>query len=142
EPAPLRDLAGAAQRAGADGDPGAGARPATPRHRRADHRRGARAVGRDLARRHPLLARDPRPLVLRQSRRRRRPARGVLRARVLMRPIGELPPAVARELLGVFTDIADTLPTDGRLPAASYGALEQLAAAGLAVVPITGRPAG
>src|SRR5215510_16249238 len=59
-----------------------------------------------------------------------------------MRPVAELPAAVARELLGVFTDIDDTLTTDGRLPAASYGALEQLAAAGLAVVPITGRPAG
>jgi HAD superfamily hydrolase (TIGR01484 family) len=59
-----------------------------------------------------------------------------------MRPIGELPAAVARELLGVFTDIDDTLTTDGRLPSASYGALEQLAEAGLAVVPITGRPAG
>src|SRR5215813_5422753 len=59
-----------------------------------------------------------------------------------MRPVGELPAAVARDLLGVFTDIDDTLTTDGRLPAASYAALEQLEAAGLAVVPITGRPAG
>ncbi len=59
-----------------------------------------------------------------------------------MRPIAELPAAIARDLLGLFTDIDDTLTTDGRLPAASYGALEQLEASGLAVVPITGRPAG
>jgi HAD superfamily hydrolase (TIGR01484 family) len=59
-----------------------------------------------------------------------------------MRPIGDLSAEVARGLLGVFTDIDDTLTTDGRLPAAAYGALEQLAAAGLAIVPITGRPAG
>ena len=58
-----------------------------------------------------------------------------------MRPIAELPAAAARDLLGVFTDIDDTLTTDGRLPAASYAALEQLEASGLAVVPITGRPA-
>ena len=59
-----------------------------------------------------------------------------------MQPVSELPAAVARDLLGVFTDIDDTLTTDGRLPAASYGALEALDASGLAVVPITGRPAG
>jgi hypothetical protein len=34
------------------------------------------------------------------------------------------------------------LTTDGRLPAEAYAALESLAAAGMAVVPITGRPAG
>jgi len=59
-----------------------------------------------------------------------------------MRPIGDLPAGVARGLLGVFTDIDDTLTTDGRLPAAAYRAVEELAGAGLAVVPITGRPAG
>ncbi|MFV0383763.1 HAD hydrolase family protein, partial [Paracoccus sp. (in: a-proteobacteria)] len=43
---------------------------------------------------------------------------------------------------GVLTDIDDTLTTDGQMPAAAYAALERLAGAGLAVVPITGRPAG
>ena len=43
---------------------------------------------------------------------------------------------------GVFTDIDDTLTTHGRLFAAAYTALERLRAAGLLVVPVTGRPAG
>jgi HAD superfamily hydrolase (TIGR01484 family) len=59
-----------------------------------------------------------------------------------MRPVCDLPQDAARRLLGVFTDIDDTLTTDGRLPAGAYAALERLHQAGLAVVPITGRPAG
>jgi len=59
-----------------------------------------------------------------------------------MRPINELPAEIARGLTGVFTDIDDTITTDGHLPAAAYAALERLQEAGLAVVPITGRPAG
>lgn len=43
---------------------------------------------------------------------------------------------------GVLTDIDDTLTTDGRLTAAAYSALEGLRAAGLRVIPVTGRPAG
>jgi HAD superfamily hydrolase (TIGR01484 family) len=43
---------------------------------------------------------------------------------------------------GVFADIDDTLTTDGTLTAEAYGALASLHAAGLLVVPITGRPAG
>ena len=42
----------------------------------------------------------------------------------------------------VLTDIDDTLTDHGRLPAASYDAMERLRAAGLVVVPVTGRPAG
>jgi HAD superfamily hydrolase (TIGR01484 family) len=59
-----------------------------------------------------------------------------------MRPVSDLPEAVCRDLLGVFTDIDDTLTTEGRLPSAAYAALEELSELGLAVVPITGRPAG
>src|SRR6185369_1868420 len=59
-----------------------------------------------------------------------------------MRPVTELPAEIARGLTGVFTDIDDTITTDGHLPAAAYEALERLQGAGLAVVPITGRPAG
>jgi HAD superfamily hydrolase (TIGR01484 family) len=59
-----------------------------------------------------------------------------------MRPIAELPRAALRDLLIVFTDIDDTLTTEGRLPAEAYAALELLEGAGLSVVPITGRPAG
>lgn len=42
----------------------------------------------------------------------------------------------------MLTDIDDTLTTEGRLTADAYGALEALSAAGLRVVPVTGRPAG
>jgi len=59
-----------------------------------------------------------------------------------MRPIGEFPAAERRRIRGVFTDIDDTLTTDGRLTAEAYRALERLSRAGLLCVPITGRPAG
>jgi len=50
--------------------------------------------------------------------------------------------AEARAIRFVLMDIDDTLTTGGKLPAASYAALWALREAGLAVVPITGRPAG
>jgi HAD superfamily hydrolase (TIGR01484 family) len=53
-----------------------------------------------------------------------------------------MPAAVAAAVTGVLTDIDDTLTTDGRLTAEAYAALEALHAAGLVVVPVTGRPAG
>ena len=59
-----------------------------------------------------------------------------------MRPLADCPAATLRRLRGVFTDIDDTLTTDGRLTARAYAALEALHEAGLLVVPITGRPAG
>jgi len=42
----------------------------------------------------------------------------------------------------VLTDIDDTLTTHGRLTSEAYAALASLQAAGLRIVPITGRPAG
>ncbi len=59
-----------------------------------------------------------------------------------MRPLSELAPERLRGCVAVFTDIDDTLTTHGQLPARAYDALERLAAAGISVVPITGRPAG
>ncbi len=59
-----------------------------------------------------------------------------------MRPISEFPVADAARITTVFTDIDDTLTTDGRLPAAAYAALENLHNAGFHVAAITGRPAG
>ena len=56
-----------------------------------------------------------------------------------MRPLAELPRA---GVAGVLADIDDTLTTEGRLTPAAYAALGRLHAAGLVVVPITGRPAG
>ena len=60
----------------------------------------------------------------------------------MMKPLADLPEAVARDLLGVFTDIDDTLDDRGPAPGRRLRALERLHLAGLAVVPITGRPAG
>jgi HAD superfamily hydrolase (TIGR01484 family) len=51
-------------------------------------------------------------------------------------------PAAAAAIDGVFTDLDDTLTTAGRMTAGSLAAMERLRAAGLAVVLITGRPAG
>mgnify|MGYP001047143377 FL=1 len=59
-----------------------------------------------------------------------------------MRPLAEFPPEQAAGIIGVLTDIDDTLTTEGRLTAAAYAALEALHAAGLKVIPVTGRPAG
>lgn len=59
-----------------------------------------------------------------------------------MLPLAKFPAEERRALRGVFCDVDDTLTTDGRLTAEAYTALERLQAAGLAVVPITGRPAG
>jgi len=59
-----------------------------------------------------------------------------------MRPLAEMPVEARRGLRGVFCDIDDTITTEGRLEADAYAALQRLAETGLAVVPITGRPAG
>jgi HAD superfamily hydrolase (TIGR01484 family) len=59
-----------------------------------------------------------------------------------MRPLADMPDEVAAGVSLVFTDIDDTMTHEGRLPAAAYRALEDLHNAGLAVAPITGRPAG
>jgi hypothetical protein len=56
-----------------------------------------------------------------------------------MQPLHTLPAAGVHTVL---TDIDDTLSTHGRVPAEAYAALEALRAAGLRVVPVTGRPAG
>ena len=47
-----------------------------------------------------------------------------------------------RRVRTVFTDIDDTLTTDGCLTAEAYTAMSNLQAAGVDVVPVTGRPAG
>jgi len=50
--------------------------------------------------------------------------------------------SAAQSVHTVLTDIDDTLTHDGQLPAKAYAALEALKAAGLRVIPVTGRPAG
>jgi HAD superfamily hydrolase (TIGR01484 family) len=59
-----------------------------------------------------------------------------------MRPVSEFPAAALRRIRVVLADIDDTLTDHGRLGAHAYGALERLHAAGLKVIPVTGRPAG
>ncbi|MDA7949368.1 MAG: HAD-IIB family hydrolase [Hyphomicrobiaceae bacterium] len=49
---------------------------------------------------------------------------------------------VWQNIRGVFTDIDDTITTNGRITADVFAAMERLRDAGLLCVPITGRPAG
>jgi len=58
------------------------------------------------------------------------------------RPLAELPSAALTAVLGVMTDIDDTLTRDGAIEPAALAALHDLAAARLPVVAITGRPVG
>lgn len=51
-------------------------------------------------------------------------------------------PAERRRIAGVFTDIDDTLTTDGAITPDALDALHALRAAGLKVVAVTGRPLG
>ena len=59
-----------------------------------------------------------------------------------MKTLDEFPRPACSAITTVFTDIDDTLTTDGQLPAVAYAAIERLAQCGINVVPITGRPAG
>ena len=59
-----------------------------------------------------------------------------------MQPLADFPQNALRKIRFVLTDIDDTLTEKGRLPAASYLALERLQQFGIKVIPITGRPAG
>ncbi len=59
-----------------------------------------------------------------------------------MRPIEPCPNAELQQIRYLLCDIDDTLTDAGRLGAAAYSAMAELQAAGVAVIPITGRPAG
>ena len=59
-----------------------------------------------------------------------------------MQELKHWPRAQRRAITGVFTDIDDTLTTDGAITPDALSALGALKAAGLAVVAITGRPVG
>lgn len=59
-----------------------------------------------------------------------------------MKPIASMPPATTAQIKYVLTDLDDTLTLDGRLPAGSYRALEQLETMGKEVIIVTGRPSG
>jgi HAD superfamily hydrolase (TIGR01484 family) len=57
-------------------------------------------------------------------------------------PLHVWPLEQRRRILGVFTDIDDTLTTEGAITPSALQALTQLRDAGLLVVAITGRPVG
>lgn len=59
-----------------------------------------------------------------------------------MKPLADWPAEQRRNIIGVFADIDDTLTTHGSITADALQALADLKAAGLHVIPITGRPVG
>jgi HAD superfamily hydrolase (TIGR01484 family) len=59
-----------------------------------------------------------------------------------MEPLARWPVADRRRVAGVFTDIDDTLTTQGAITPDALDALARLNAAGLHVIAITGRPVG
>lgn len=59
-----------------------------------------------------------------------------------MHPLKTWPRQAIQRITGVFTDIDDTLTTDGAITPDALAALGDLKAAGLAVMAITGRPVG
>jgi hypothetical protein len=59
-----------------------------------------------------------------------------------MLALRDWPSAERGRILGVFTDIDDTLTTDGAITSDALAALASLRTAGVHVVPITGRPVG
>lgn len=59
-----------------------------------------------------------------------------------MTPLAECPRATLAAIKGVLTDIDETVSTGGHLTPEAFNALAALKAAGLLVIPVTGRPAG
>jgi len=59
-----------------------------------------------------------------------------------MKPLSSWPQTARYKIVGVFTDIDDTLTTEGAITPDALEALNQLKAKGLMVIPITGRPVG
>jgi HAD superfamily hydrolase (TIGR01484 family) len=59
-----------------------------------------------------------------------------------IQPVSTITNEFCKNLKIVFTDIDDTLTTDGVIPASSYSAIWKLYKNGISVVPITGRSAG
>ena len=59
-----------------------------------------------------------------------------------LQALSRWPAADRQRITGVFTDIDDTLTTDGKITTDALAALTALAAAGLTVIAITGRPVG
>jgi len=59
-----------------------------------------------------------------------------------MTPLSSWSQTASHKIVGVFTDIDDTLTTEGAITPDALQALHNLKAKGLMVIPITGRPVG
>jgi hydroxymethylpyrimidine pyrophosphatase-like HAD family hydrolase len=59
-----------------------------------------------------------------------------------MRDFRDFPSHLKKNIRYLLTDIDDTLTLHGLLPAAALAAMERLQGAGVAVIPVTRRPAG
>lgn len=59
-----------------------------------------------------------------------------------LRPVDELAAAAACSVVGILTDIDDTLTEQGRIVPAAFMAMASAESTGLQVIPVTGRPAG
>lgn len=59
-----------------------------------------------------------------------------------LRPLEQLGPAEVAPLVGVLFDIDDTVTLHGRIVPEAFAAMARAKAAGLAMIPVTGRPAG
>ena len=59
-----------------------------------------------------------------------------------MKPLSSWPQTTRTKIMGVFTDIDDTLTTEGAITPDALQALHNLKAESLMVIPITGRPVG
>jgi HAD superfamily hydrolase (TIGR01484 family) len=59
-----------------------------------------------------------------------------------LKSINEISNSISRSVKGFFSDIDDTITTDGVLGGDAYVAIENISKKGIHFVPITGRPAG
>ena len=59
-----------------------------------------------------------------------------------MKPLDQIPDTLCQSLRGIFSDIDDTITTNGMLGAEAYSAIENISKRGIDFIPITGRPAG
>lgn len=59
-----------------------------------------------------------------------------------LRPIDEVTASHVEPLVGILFDVDDTVTLHGRIVPAAFAAMDRAKAAGLRMVPVTGRPAG
>ena len=59
-----------------------------------------------------------------------------------MKSLDQIPDTLRQSLRGIFSDIDDTITTNGMLSAEAYSAIENISERGIDFIPITGRPAG